>query len=319
MADADKMTTSNGRLPLNMGGPRMQTSDDRHLTGQAQVSIELIVAKTGDLPPIPTVALKALKMSEDPEVDIQELQATLTQDQALTAQILRIANSSLYCLEREIATVSHAVAILGLDTIRFTLSAACVQQVFNAGKNPSWPFGNKRLTDHSWGTALCGRAIARKVGYAEEEEALLAGLMHDIGKAVLLKNLPGQYIPIADDVHHGEITFYEAELVVFGFSHAHVGATLAERWGFPPQLVEAIGFHHDPEAASNQNHKQLAYITALANKVTTFLGFGFEAAATMALHELPAAKLLGLDLSAIDAIVADTNAALQQMPETLKS
>lgn len=294
----------------------MQTSDDRHLTGQAQAGIELIVAKIGDLPPIPTIALKALKMSEDPEVNIQELQATLTQDQALTAQILRIANSSLYGLEHEIATVSHAVAILGLDTTRHMLSAACVQQVFNAGKNQSWAFGNKLLADHSWGTALCARAIARKVGYAQGEEALLAGLMHDIGKAVLLKNLRDRYISIAKDVHQGEITFYEAELVVFGFSHAQVGATLAERWNFPPQLAEAIGFHHDPEAAPK--HKRLVYITALANKVMTFLGVGFETAPAMVLHELPAAKLLGLNLSAIDAIVADANAALQQMPETLK-
>lgn len=143
---------------------------------------------------------------------------------------------------------------------------------------------------------------------------MLAGLMHDIGKAVLLRNLGDRYLPIAKDVHQGEITFYEAELVVFGFSHAQVGATLAERWSFPPQLAEAIGFHHDPEAAPN--HKQLVHITSLANKIMAFLGIGFETTPAIVLHELQEAKLLGLNLSAMDDIVADANAALQQMPPT---
>jgi hypothetical protein len=137
MDNVPKMLYPDGRLPSNMGDPRMQTSDDRQLTGQAQVSIEFIVAKTGELPPIPSIALKALKMSEDPEVDIQDLQAALSQDQALTAQILRMANSGLYGLEHKIATISHAVAILGLNTTRYLLSAACVQQFSMPGKiNP---------------------------------------------------------------------------------------------------------------------------------------------------------------------------------------
>ena len=104
-------------------------------------------------------------------------------------------------------------------------------------------------------------------------------------------------------------------MVVFGFSHAHVGALLAERWDFPPQFGEAIGYHHDAEAAPK--YKKLACITALANEVMTFLGVGFEKCAPMALQEQPAAKELGLDLPAIDALVAETHETLQQTLETL--
>jgi putative nucleotidyltransferase with HDIG domain len=295
----------------------MHSSNDRHISGQAQVSLELMIAKTGDLPPIPKIALQALKMCEDPEVDIRELQSALSRDEALTAQILRLANSSLYGLEHRISTVSHAVAILGIEATRNMLSLACVQQVFNAGRNQSWAFDNKLLAQHSWGAALCARAIARKVRYPDEEEALLAGLMHDIGKAVLLKNLRDEYVKIAKDVRQGEITFYHAEQIVFGFSHAQVGATLAQRWSFPPQLAEAIGFHHDPEAAPK--YKQLVNITSLANKVMAFLGVGFETSQVTVLHELEEARQLGLDLAAMDAIAANTNAALQLMAEALKS
>ncbi len=279
-------------------------------------SLERIIAKTGDLPPIPTTALKALEMTNDPQVSARDLQNVLAQDQALTARILRIANSSMYGLRREIATVSHAVAILGLDTIHSILAAACVQQVFQTGMVRARDLGTKLLSDHSWGAGLCSRAIARHVRYAPQEEAFLSGLMHDIGKPVLLKNLADRYMPIINDVYRGEATFHDAELVILGFSHAQVGSILAEKWNFPPQLAEAIGFHHDPDSAPK--FSQLASITSLANQVMIYLGIGFERDSELILHELPAAIALRLDATAIQNIVAETNAALVQMPETLR-
>jgi len=285
-------------------------------TSEGPLSIESIVARTGDLPPIPATAIKALEMTNDPQVSVRDMQAVLGQDQALTARILRIANSSMYGLRREIATVSHAVAILGLDTTRSILAAACVQQVFQTGMVRARDLGAKLLSDHSWGAGLCARVIARCVRYHAQEEAFLAGLMHDIGKPVLLKNLPDRYMPIISDVYRGEATFHEAELVVLGFSHAQVGSILAEKWNFPPQLAEAIGFHHDPGAAPK--HQQLASIISLANKIMIFLGIGFERDSELVVHEQPAATLLRLDAAAVQNIVAETNTILMQMPETLK-
>jgi putative nucleotidyltransferase with HDIG domain len=279
-------------------------------------SLERIVGKTGDLPPIPATALRALEMTNDPQVSVRELQVVLAQDQALTARILRIANSSMYGLRREIGTVSHAVAILGLDTTRSILTAACVQQVFQTGMVRARDLGTKLLSDHSWGAGLCSRVIARYLRYAPQEEAFLAGLMHDIGKPVLLKNLPDRYMSIINDVYRGEANFHETELVVFGFSHAQVGAILAEKWNFPPQLVEAIGYHHDPGAAPK--YSQLASITGLANKIMIFQGIGFERDSSLVLEELPAAAALRLDAKALQNILAETGQVLAQMPETLR-
>jgi len=288
----------------------------RPVTDEGPPSLEQIVAKTGDLPPIPATALRALEMTNDPQVSVRELQTVLAQDQALTARILRIANSSMYGLRREIGTVSHAVAILGLDTTRSILAAACVQQVFQTGMVKARDLGTKLLSDHSWGAGLCSRVIAKYVRYAPQEEAFLSGLMHDIGKPVLLKNLPDRYMPIINDVYRGEATFYDAEQVVLGFSHAQVGSILAEKWNFPPQLSEAIGYHHDPMAAPR--HSQLACITSLANKIMVYLGIGFERNAELILHEQPAAAALRLDASALQNIVTETNGMLSQMPETLR-
>jgi len=285
-------------------------------TTEGPPSLEQIVTNTGDLPPIPATALKALEMTNDPQVSVRELQAVLAQDQALTARILRIANSSMYGLRREISTVSHAVAILGLDTTRSILAAACVQQVFQTGMVRARDLGTKLLSDHSWGAGLCSRVIARYVRYAPQEEAFLAGLMHDIGKPVLLKNLADRYMPIINDVYRGEATFHDAELVVLGFSHAQVGAILAEKWNFPPQLSEAIGFHHN--SASAPRFGQLASIISLANSVMIHLEIGFERNKELLLGEQPSVKSLGLDDDTLQKIVQETGAVLAQMPETLK-
>ncbi len=294
----------------------MRLPATKTVVSEGPLSAESIVAKTGDLPPIPATAIKALEMTNDPQVSVRDMQAILGQDQALTARILRIANSSMYGLRREISTVSHAVAILGLDTTRSILAAACVQQVFQTGMVRARDLGTKLLSDHSWGAGLCSRLIARSVRYPATEEAFLAGLMHDIGKPVLLKNLPDCYMPIINDVYRGEATFHETELVILGFSHAQVGSILADKWNFPPQLSEAIGFHHDPEAAPK--YQQLASIICLANKIMILLGIGFERDSELVAHELPAAKLLKLEATAVQNIVAETNTVLMQMPETLR-
>lgn len=283
---------------------------------EGPITLERIIAKTGDLPPIPTTAIRALEMTNDPQVSVRELQAVLAQDQALTARILRISNSSMYGLRREIGTVSHAVAILGLDTTRSILAAACVQQVFQTGMVRARDLGTKLLSDHSWGAGLCSRIIAKHVRYHAQEEAFLAGLMHDIGKPVLLKNLADRYMPIINDVYRGEATFHDTELVILGFSHAQVGAILAEKWNFPPQLAEAIGHHHSSTPAPK--YQSLACIVNLANKIMAYLGIGFERDSELVLHELAPAKTLKLDAAALQTIVTETNAVLAQMPETLK-
>ncbi len=294
----------------------MRMPATKTVVSEGPPSIESIVAKTGDLPPIPATAIKALEMTNDPQVSVRDVQMVLAQDQALTARILRISNSSMYGLRREISTVSHAVAILGLDTTRSILAAACVQQVFQTGMVRARDLGTKLLSDHSWGAGLCSRVIARTVRYPALEEAFLAGLMHDIGKPVLLKNLPDRYMPIINDVYRGEATFHDAELVVLGFSHAQVGAILAEKWNFPPQLAEAIGFHHDPGSAPK--YGQLASITSLANKIMISLEIGFERDGGLVVHEQSAATLLRLDAAAVQNIVTETKTILVQMPETLR-
>jgi putative nucleotidyltransferase with HDIG domain len=269
------------------------------------LDLTALIEKVKDLPPLPVVVMRAMEMTLDPNISVHNLQQVISQDQALSAKILRIVNSAMYSLRREISTVSHAVAILGLETVKSIIMAASVEHVFQTANDLS----TKLMTDHSWGTALAARAIARRVRYEKAEEALVCGLMHDIGKPVMLNNLRSRYTEILSQVYNGNSSFHQIELLTFGFSHAHVGALLARKWNFPPQLAEAVGYHHNPISAPS--YRQLACIVNMANLLMIHMGIGFENDKNLLLEKQPAAEQLNLDASRLEAIMLEVQTAIQ--------
>jgi len=272
---------------------------------ESTLKLSTLIAQVSDLPPLPHAVMKAMEMTLDPNASIRNLQQVIFQDQALSAKILRIVNSPMYCLRREVSTVSHAVSVLGLETVKHVIMAASAEQVFQGAKD----LGTKLMSDHSWGTALAARAIARRVRYENPEEALICGLMHDIGKPILLQNLRSQYIKIISGVYKGDSTFHKMELLAFGFSHVHVGALLAQKWNFPPQLVEAVGYHHNP--CSAPSYGPLANIVNLANMFMISMGIGFEKSNDLNLEKQPSAEFLNLNGVAIAAITSELREAVQ--------
>jgi putative nucleotidyltransferase with HDIG domain len=183
--------------------------------------------------------------------------------------------------------------------------AASVERVFQNAKD----LGTKLMSDHSWGAAVAARAIARRVGYQNLEEALVCGLMHDIGKPVLMQNLGPRYTEIIGAVYNGNSSFHQMELLAFGFSHAHVGALLARKWNFPPQLAEAVGYHHNPNSAPI--YKQLACIAHLADLFMISLGVGFEKNKDLVLEEQGSAVSLHLSEPTLAALASEIKTAVK--------
>ncbi len=279
--------------------------------------LKAIASKAGDLPPMPALAVQALQLTKDPRASARDLQKVIERDQALAARILRIVNSPMFALKAEVSTVSHAVAVLGMDAIRSIIMSASVQQILQTGMVKGHDLGTRLLFDHSWGAAVAARAMAQRTGYSNAEEAFLCGLMHDIGKPVLMKNFPERYSEIMADVYGNSTAFHPLELRAFGFSHAHVGALVAEKWNFPRQFIEAIGSHHEPLEA--EDHTHLACITNLANAMMMQMEIGFEKNKDLDLHTLPAADFLRLDLQALEEVagaVGNTLVASAGLPAT---
>jgi len=168
-------------------------------------------------------------------------------DPALTAQVLRIANSSLYNRAKKIDTVSRAVTLIGQESIFNLVLASSVIQKFSQHKLPVFDFDY--FWEHSIRTATVAQAIAAKCNVLHTQSYFIAGLMHDIGTMVINSALPdiarALYMPLPSDMSEK----HEVEAQSLGFTHADVGGALMEKWAFPDHLVDAVRYHHNPENA----------------------------------------------------------------------
>jgi HD-like signal output (HDOD) protein len=256
------------------------------------VDLHDIARRAGDLPAFPSTAMAAMQQIDNHDVSTKELQSIIAKDQALTARILKIVNSAMYCFEKEVSTLSHAIAILGLDTVRSIIVAAAVQQVFQKGISPAADLSSKLFWEHSFGAAVAAKAIAARSNYPVPEEAFSCGLLHDMGKMVLLRNQSCRYPEILNEVYCGKTTFMEAELQAFGYTHSHIGSLLAHKWHFPTQLVEGILYHHDYAGAPT--HRRLAAITSLADSMMVVMEVGFLKDKSLKLENEASAQYLNL-------------------------
>ena len=211
----------------------------------AMLSYDDVVRTLDDLPSLPAVVMELLNSIDQDDVDISVLAKKVSHDQALTAKTLRLANSSLYGLQVKVTTIQQAITFLGFQTTRNLITAAAVTGCFAEGHCPG--FDHKAFWRHSIATAACVKVLARQMRF-NQDYAFTAGLLHDIGRLVLVSCFPEQYAAaIAYRAEH-DCYLLEAERAVLGVDHVDAGLALAEHWNFSDTMRLAIGGHHAPEA-----------------------------------------------------------------------
>lgn len=203
-----------------------------------------IAAVVSSLPALPAVVNQLFKALDDDDVNAEKMSGIIGSDQVLAAKTLRLANSSFYGMRREICTIHESLAIIGFNGIRNLVAAIAVTGQFRAAPGLRADVG--RFWHHAITVALGARALAGLKDSCNEDDAFMAGLLHDIGKLVLLIYMPERYrdIMAASDAH--AIPLVAAEMKALGTDHAVIGATLARKWNFPSHIVDAIQAHHAP-------------------------------------------------------------------------
>jgi len=268
----------------------------------ARLSLESIVEAVNDLPALPTVVTRVIQLTDDPNSTAQDINNVLNQDQAITARVLRLANSAFYGYTRRINTVTDAVVFMGFKTIRSIVIAASVSDILNQ-EIAGYALEHGELWKHSQSAAMAARLIARKAKFPTLDLAYTAGLLHDIGKVILNRTMKEAYIDVVERVGEGEIPFNQVENEILGFNHAQVGSKVAAKWNLPDQLVEAIEFHHNPDQATI--NPKLTAIVHLADAVCVAMGIGIGVDGMLYPMSSQAIELLGFDESAIEAVIND--------------
>ncbi len=268
----------------------------------SQVAIESVVQSVDELPSLPQVALEVMRLTRDPTTSARELNDVICQDQAITANMLRLANSAYYGFPRLIGTVGEAVVLLGFQTVRSIVLTAALGDTLNR-EVKSYSLAKGELWKHSLGVAIAARMIAQRAGYKYLDLAYTAGLLHDVGKIVLADYLEKYYSEVMERVSSAEVSFSDAELEILGIDHAQTGGEVAKKWSFPAEIVEAINLHHKPDFA--EQDPKLTAITHIADIMCTLIGVGIGVDGLLYQTSANAVEILGLDQIVLEEIIAD--------------
>jgi diguanylate cyclase (GGDEF)-like protein len=215
------------------------------------------------LPTLPSIAVQVLELAQKPEADIPEIARVICKDPALSSKILRTVNSSFYGRSHNVSTISHALVILGLQSVKTLVLGFSL--VSNLQKNKSKGFQHLMYWKRAVHSATAARSIAAKVGIVQQEEAFLAALLCDIGMLIFDQVVPDEYSEIcAKATSHQDLVRLETETL--GMTHADAGGLLAEQWKLPPLLATPIGKHHSPETVSDPALKRLSELVHLAGR-----------------------------------------------------
>ena len=196
-----------------------------------------------EVPTLPSFFNMVVETIADDRSRAKDLAEIISKDQALTAKILRLANSAYYGRFREVSTVEQAVTIVGFNEIRSVSLSVAVFGSFSRHLPP-------RTLESFWVHALSCSAAVKAIGDRGQEFSVekiyFAGLLHDIGKLALNLLFGDDYLSISKVASREGCEVHEIEERTYGVQHAKVGEWLAERWHFPSDLLESIAYHHQP-------------------------------------------------------------------------
>ncbi len=228
-----------------------------------------IVNSTGDIPPARCTAERLRGILAQKSSSMRQVIEICSCDPALAAKIMKVANSSLYGRQRQVGSINQAMMIAGIPIIRGICFRACLTQTRDwCGDIP------QVLYQHSLCTALACQLLACKKGKSYSAELYTAGLMHDFGKLVLWRQIPGEYGNIHKLIQSG-MSNTEAEAERLGYSHALIGALIGKRWSFPPEICQLIICHHGTGASElDAPLSEKIHLLRLGNLLAHSLGLG---------------------------------------------
>ena len=177
---------------------------------QRQQRLQKITQSIIGLPTLPTVITQMIGLIDNPQTSARDVSRLISTDQALTAKILKLANSAFYGFPREISTVNHAVVVLGFETVKsLGLSVSVLERFASGGSNSQ--FDRQRFWEHSIGCGVAARMLAARLRYRVPGEAFAAGILHDIGKLILSQYFAEEFGEIMAVVDERDVYIGKAE------------------------------------------------------------------------------------------------------------
>ena len=212
----------------------------------ADPSLQAVIAGAGNLPSIPSAFHDLMNKLKDPEWGAKEIATIIARDPAMSAKVLQLSNSAFFGVRRRVTSISDAVVSLGLDTLKTLALGVGVFSPFSANGPSS--FSIEKFGRHGLRAAVLSRKIAHAERFSQQEaeDAFVAGLLHDIGRLVMISAMPEKYDAAMLLSRAEHLPMFEAERRIYGTTHSEVGTYILWLWGLPDNIVQAVAHHHFP-------------------------------------------------------------------------
>ena len=276
-------------------------------------SILDLITETCELPTMPDVLVKLNEAIADPDSSADDVARVIEKDPPIATNILKIVNSAYYGLQVRVSSINLAVSILGFTTTKKLALKAAVFRSFGEASRGHEAFDAPSFWKHSILTGILARSLGKasnKLDGVHAEDLYIAGLLHDIGKIVLVQSLGPTYAAVLNESREGARSIAEIEIDKLGYTHAEVGSVLAIKWFLPEDLTVAIRYHERP--TNDPFYPELSSLVALADRMAHCLEPGSKPL------EFPDFGDALLDTAGLDAerLHAIADAALEEFAET---
>lgn len=253
--------------------------------------IKALVENRVDLPVMPRIAATVMREVASQLSNADRLARLISSDEALAARIMRVSNSTFYRRKLPTTTLQRAVVQLGRTMVRDLVVSLSSQSMYRKADALS-----ERLWEHAVATGLACGFLAEETRRVEKDEAFIVGLLHDVGKTVLMANDEALYREVVARMAKDGTDSWVAEEELFGCHHAAVGGVMLMQWELPMQQVNAILWHHHLDDLSQvpDTGRDLACVVHVADMITNHLGINATGIEKPLIAESPAAESLGL-------------------------
>ncbi len=232
------------------------------------VMLDDLIDSGQELPVLPAIFLRVSEQLGDESCSIDQISETIQHDPAITSRILKTVNNRSDGLPKRVFSVAEAVSLLGRESCKNILIGSVLRDAFGDQDNPA--FSMQVFWQHSIRTAIIARQLASQMDIISDPETMfIAGLLHDIGKMLLIDRFPQAMLAAEETMIRHRIDELSAELTQLGMTHTAVGEAMMKHWGFPDILIDCARCHH--EVVHDGPNRYATHLIYLANRLTEYV------------------------------------------------
>jgi HD-like signal output (HDOD) protein len=237
------------------------------------IDINQLIKKVDSLPTLPTVYYSLMEIMDNPRSTANDVAKIISSDQSSAAKVLKTANSPIYGYYGRIENITQAISYIGFDEVKNLVIALTILDFFNKNFD-TFNISPVEIWKHSIAVGIMTRLIGKNIGAKDLENYFLAGILHDIGKILLINIIPDEYSKVIRYSLEHKITTRESELKILGISHGVAGEILAEKWNLPNSIKYSIRYHSI--GLVDNKFRNIVAATHVANISVCMFGLGYS-------------------------------------------